>query len=130
VVEAVVESGNNKPNNQAPPEAYNLLNKSLEEINKLREDLKKEQEENSQKEKQTQEQLESVRAKINNPELRQPHETEEDLRKQEALLINEINNINRRGDDITTRLAKLEQAQTNATTTGASVAGGSISRAN
>ena len=49
MVEAVVESGNNKPNNQAPPEAYNLLNKSLEEINKLREDLRQQHEEGTGK---------------------------------------------------------------------------------
>ncbi|RHZ35875.1 hypothetical protein [endosymbiont GvMRE of Glomus versiforme] len=127
VLDRAIENSNGQ---QASPEAYNLLGKSIEELNKLREDLRKEQEENVKKAKETQEQLESVRAKINNPELRQSHETEESLKRQEMLLVNELSNLNRRGDSITTRLTKLEQAQTNAATTGANVAGGSISSAN
>jgi hypothetical protein len=128
VIEKVSES--NGQVNQASPEAYSLLNKSIEENKRLLEELKKEKEENGHKEKQTQEQLAEVRAKINNPELRQPHETEESLKRQEALLINEVNNIHRRGDEIANRLTKLENQQTQVTATGASVASGSISGTN
>src|SRR4051812_20792103 len=75
VIEKVSEDNKNQAS-QTSPEAYNLLGKSIEEINKLREELKKDQEENNQKENEAREQLENVRVKINNPELRQPHETE------------------------------------------------------
>jgi hypothetical protein len=128
VIEKVSEGGGQV--SQASPEAYNLLGKSMEEINKLREDLKNERKENEQKGNQAQEQLDNVRAKINNPELRQPHETEETLKRQEALLINEVNNIHRRGDDIASRLKQLEQKQAQTITTGSNVAENSINSAN
>ena len=129
VIDKAIEE-NSGQRNQASPEAYNLLGKSIEEINKLREDLKKEQEENSNKERQTQEKLDNVRAKINNPDLRQSHETEEFLKKQETLLIGEINNINRKGDDINNRLTQLEKNQVKNITTGTNIASDSINNAN
>ncbi|CAH1765451.1 12795_t:CDS:2 [Entrophospora sp. SA101] len=69
VVEAVVESGNNKSNNQAPPEAYNLLNKSLEEINKLREELRQQHEEGTGKANKLENRLKEAQAKQRDPNL-------------------------------------------------------------
>ena len=131
MVEAVVESGNNKPNNQAPPEAYNLMGKSMEElakkINSLEEKLEKDKSEKSK----LQENLADVQSKLDNKNLpRDPHETDEYLEEQKLFLVNELRKVNNRIDETHKELTQTKKTQTDTITTGASVAGGSISGAN
>ena len=129
VIEKVTEDNKNTQK-QAPPEAYNLLGKSIEELNKLREDLKKDQEESKNQTKTLEKQLEEIRAKQQNPELREPHETDESLKNQELLVINELNRQRKRTEELESKLSQVEKQTLNVTTTGVNAASDSINNAN
>ena len=121
---------NSKQTSQASPEAYNLLGKSIEELNRLREDLKREQEEGKSQTKTLEKQLEEIQAKQQNPELREPHETDESLKNQELLVINELNRQRKRTEELESKLSQVEKQTLNVATTGANAASGSINNAN
>jgi hypothetical protein len=74
--------------------------------------------------------LEQNRNKQNNPDLRQTHETDEFLKNQETQILNELRRQRQNTEDLENKLKNLETAQTNAATSGASVASGSISGSN
>ena len=130
VVAEQLFGNDNRQGSQASPEAFNLLGKSLEEINKLREDMRKDYQQSLDKTKTLEKNLEQNRAKQNDPNLRQTHETEEFLKNQEVQILNELRRQRQSTEDLENKLKNLETAQTNAATSGASAASGSISGSN
>src|ERR1700722_2456992 len=113
VAEQLFGNDNNKQRSQAPSEASNLLGKSLEEMNKLREDIRKDHNQALERTQKLEKDLEQNRAKQNDPNLRQPHETEESLKNQETQILNELRRQRQNTEDLETKLKNLETAQTN-----------------
>lgn len=129
VVEKALEDPD-KNKNQTSPEVYNLLGKSLEEINKLREDLRKDHQQSLEKGKTLEKSLEENRNKQSNPELRQPHETEEYLKQQETQIISELRRQRINTEELEKKIKDLETAQTNAAKAATNQANNTISSDN
>lgn len=125
-----VFGNDNRQGNQSSPEAFNLLGKSLEELNKLREDIRKDHQSALEKTQSLEKQLEQNRSKQKNPDLRQKHETEEFLKNQETQILNELRRQRQNTEDLEKKLKDLETAQTNAAINGTNQASNTISSNN
>lgn len=130
VVEKALEDPNDKNKNQTSPEVYNLLGKSLEEINKLREDLRKDHQQSLEKGKTLEKNLEENRNKQSNPNLRQPHETEEYLKNQEVQIVSELRRQRINTEELEKKLKDLETSHANAAKIAANQANNAISSDN
>jgi len=121
---------NQQTQQQAPAEAFNLLNKSIEEMAKMRKDLEEARQKDLEEKKKLEKNLEEVRDKINNPKLREPHETDQSLKDQEIFMIAELRKINQRIDEKDNQINTVISQQTNTTATGANQASSTIKSAN
>ena len=122
--------GDNQPAQQASAEAFDLLNKSIEEMAKMRKELEEARQKDLEEKKKLENNLEDVREKIKNPQLREPHETDESLKDQEIFFIAELRKINQRIDDKENQINTITSQQTNTITAGTTQATNTISGAN
>lgn len=120
----------NRQGSQAPSEAFNLLNKSIEEMAKMRKDLEEARQKELEEKKKLEKNLEEVRDKLKNPQLREPHETDESLKDQELFFIAELRKINHRIDEKENQINTITNQQTNTITAGTSQATNTISGSN
>ena len=118
----------NRPGNQASPEAYNLLSKSMEENKRLLEELKNQQKQNTDKEKDLETKLEENRTKQKDPNLTK--EQKEELKNEELLMMNELRKQRQNSEELGSRIKTLEQKLAETINKGANVASDSISNAN
>lgn len=122
--------GDNKQGGQAPSEAFNLLNKSIEELAKMRKDLEEARQKDQEEKRRMEKSLEEVRDKIKNPQLREPHETDETLKDQELLFVTELRKINQRIDEKDNQINTITTQQSNTITAGTNQASNTISSSN
>ena|SRR6185369_11552577 len=113
---------------KCPPEAYDLLSKSMEENKKLLEELRNQYEQGTNKETKLEARLEEARKKSQDPNLTQ--EERDYWKEQEPLIINELRKQRQGNEDLLNRIRKIEQSQTEIITKGTKVTSDSISGAN
>lgn len=113
---------------QASPEAYDLLNKSIEENKRLLEELRNQYKQDVNKEKNLETKLEENRAKQKDPNL--TPEEKEQLKNEELLMMHEIRKQRQNNEELARRIKDLEKNQADITNKGANVAGDSINNAN
>jgi hypothetical protein len=130
VIEKVSE-GSSGQVSQASPEAYNLLSKSMEEMNKTIKSLEEKLEKDKNDKSRLQENLADVQSKLDNKNLpREPHETDEYLEEQKLFFVNELRKTNNRIDGNEKLLTQARQTQTETVSKGANVASDSINNTN
>ena len=130
VVAEQLFGNNSNPGSQAPSAAFDLLNKSIEELAKMRKELEEARLKEIEEKRKMEKSLEEVRDKIKNPQLREPHETDESLKDQELFFVAELRKINQRIDEKDNQINTITNQQTNTITTGTTQASNTISGSN